>query len=257
MNEMAWSYNSDHLMVATGVDGMGALDVISVFAAQDAQPTNDDAAVESKTDDFLLLDSLIAHSGACQHLAVDAQCRRLALGGTDRVVSPWSLTDLVCDRFVSFDVSTELRSLSFSPDGHYLAVATSAANNDEQVVLIVDADTAEPVTRVDARMKCSAVAWQPTRHTAQDTTSTTNNNNTTSANDLNKATHLSSPSPRHTNSTNNNNSVSSPAVSSPSVLAVVCDDKNMTYSATSTSNLASSSGASVFLRLIVFPPKTG
>lgn len=213
MNEMAWSYNNDYLLVAAGVDGMGALDVISVFNS---------GSSGGGSEELTVVDSLVAHSGACQQLAIDATCRRLAMGGTDKFVSLWSLEDLVCDRFVPLDVNTELRSLCFSPDGQFLAIAAgvtgTAGGADEQGVLIVNSDSAEPIVKIDARMKCTTVAWQPQQATAN----------------------------------------------SPTVLAVVCDDKTATSSSATTTSSAgatvfsssttTSKDGPIFLRLAVLPP---
>jgi dipeptidyl aminopeptidase/acylaminoacyl peptidase len=253
MNEMAWSFQSDYLLVASGVDGMGALNVVSVFNE------NSPAANSSNsTDELTVFDTLIAHSGACQQLAVDPTCRRIAIGGTDRVVSLWSLEDLVCENFVPLDVSTEIRGLSFSPDGQYLAIATGLANSnqasssqgDEQGVLIVHADSAEPIARVDVRMKCSSIAWQPVVNTSRGELSQQQVHVGNAVNPLSGGNHAPSGEGTH---------------QSHHILAVVCDDKNATLSATTGGGAIGSSSSSssiltsgsnsnpVFLRLIVFP----
>jgi len=79
MNDMAWSYNSDYLFVATGKDDGGVVEVMSLN-----EPT------------LSAIDTLYAHTGISYCLRIDPTYRKLAVGAADSLVTLWSLDELYC-----------------------------------------------------------------------------------------------------------------------------------------------------------------
>lgn len=79
LNELAWSHNSDHLLVAGSADGKGSVDVNRF---QDGELTH--------------ISSVVCHTSGCTTLKVDSGFQRMAVGSLDFSVSLWNLEDLVC-----------------------------------------------------------------------------------------------------------------------------------------------------------------
>jgi THO complex subunit 3 len=83
VNELAWSANSDHLLVATGGGEMGSVDIVSF-----------------QNNDLQLIESVAAHTSNCLCLKIDSNYRRMAVGSADYMLSLWDLNDLVCHHMV-------------------------------------------------------------------------------------------------------------------------------------------------------------
>jgi THO complex subunit 3 len=142
INEMAWSFNSDHLLVTTGGLEMGGIDILGV-------------SVSSDTADFVPVTSVGAHTSNCYCLKVDKSFRRMAVGSADFLVSLWNLEDMVCYSTISC-MDSPIRCLSFSSNGDYIAAAAEGNN-----VVICDTHTAEEVVSVDCKSPLMALAWHP------------------------------------------------------------------------------------------------
>ncbi len=112
VNDLVWTANPNFLLAATGGDGVGALDVLSLGLDQDssacecssaalvAAPSQKSAAAP---EELQLVDSVGAHVSNCLTLRVDPGYRRLAAGSLDNCVSFWELDDLVCTHTLSFE----------------------------------------------------------------------------------------------------------------------------------------------------------
>lgn len=86
INEMAWGYNSDHILVATGGNDMGTIDVIGF-----------------KGDTLSLVDTICAHTSNCYSLKIDPTFNKLAVGSVDHTLSIWNLDDLISYANVQFE----------------------------------------------------------------------------------------------------------------------------------------------------------
>lgn len=86
VNEIAWSANSDHILAATGGEGVGSVEVIAFSGSE-----------------LSSVISIPAHSSNCTNLRVDPTFTRLALGGCDHLVSLWDLEDMVCHHTVNME----------------------------------------------------------------------------------------------------------------------------------------------------------
>lgn len=146
MNEFVWSANSDYLLAATGE---GAIDIIN-------------------PEDLKILETITAHVGGCEHLKVDSTYRRMAITSVDCVLSFWDLDDLVCHNTLSFE--SEIKTISFSGDGQYLAAVEGKAAIPEnstgiQHLAICNSDTGEFVTKITQSLRprehIATLAWHP------------------------------------------------------------------------------------------------
>lgn len=110
INEMSWSANSDHLLVATGCIGgeMGGVNIVSF-----------DASKELK-----VLTHLPSHNSNCFNLAIDRNFHSMAVASADFLVSLWDLEDLICKCTIPY--ASQPRSISFSGNGEWFAAATES-----------------------------------------------------------------------------------------------------------------------------------
>jgi THO complex subunit 3 len=92
-NEFAWSANSDHILVARGLNGVGGVDLLSF--THNSKNSNSDSATKA-TPELTLLDTINAHSAASTVLRIDPTYCHMAVGSMDHTVSLWDLEDLVC-----------------------------------------------------------------------------------------------------------------------------------------------------------------
>mmetsp|Transcript_33488 Transcript_33488/g.66415 ORF Transcript_33488/g.66415 Transcript_33488/m.66415 type:complete len:113 (-) Transcript_33488:39-377(-) len=89
-------------------------------------------------------------------MRVDALKQRLAVGSLDHCVSLWELNDMICTHTINME--SEVRGMSFSGDGCYLAVVA-----EDPHVTICDSETGEVLTRVATRQKLNSLAWHPSQ----------------------------------------------------------------------------------------------
>ena len=143
INEMAWSYNSDHILVATGGQDMGGIDILRVDATADSA-------------DFVPVTAVGAHTSNCYCLKIDKSFRRMAVGSADFLVSLWNLEDMVCYNTITC-MDSPIRALSFSSTGDYIIAAVAEGNN----LVICDTQTAEQVVSIDCNSSLMALAWHP------------------------------------------------------------------------------------------------
>ena len=142
INELEWSFNSDHVLAATGGLDMGAVDILSVS-------TNGDSA------DIKPLSSIGAHTSNCYCLKIDKNFQRMAIGSADFLVSLWTLDDMICYNTISC-LDSPIRSLSFNSDGNYIAVAA-----ESNIFVICDTDSGELTTAIDCKSPLSTLSWHP------------------------------------------------------------------------------------------------
>ncbi|KAF8917003.1 WD40-repeat-containing domain protein [Mucidula mucida] len=102
--------------------------------------------------------ALAAHVGGCVAVALDPRGRYLASGGHDSIVNMFDLTDWICARTIT-SCEYEIKALSFSFDGEYLAIASSGNYVD-----ICATETSEPLHRVPSPASAQTVAWHPNRY---------------------------------------------------------------------------------------------
>ena len=142
INEMAWSFNSDHVLVTTGGSEMGGIDILGV-------------KVNTDTADFVPVTSVAAHTSNCYCLKIDKNYRILALGSADFLVSLWNLEDMVCHGTISC-MDSPIRCLSFSSKGDYIAAAAEGNS-----LVICDTESAEQVMAIDCKSPLMALSWHP------------------------------------------------------------------------------------------------
>ena len=112
VNDIVWTANPNYLLAATGGDGAGYLDILSLLDPTDPEASLTDITnihissaasnssstsnTSSAAGELSLLQRVTAHVDNCISLRIDPACRRLAVGGLDRTVSFWDLEDMVC-----------------------------------------------------------------------------------------------------------------------------------------------------------------
>ena len=138
INEVAWTANSDHLLLATGA------------------PEHQIDLISFKDTNLNMVEGLSAHTSNARFLKIDPTFRRLAVGSVDHTVSLWDLDDLLCDRTITLDSS--VTGLTFSGDGTEFAAAS-----ETPTLLICDSYTGETKAKVDIRNDFLAMAWHPTQ----------------------------------------------------------------------------------------------
>lgn len=143
INEMAWSFNSDHILVTTGGSEMGGIDILGVNM------------VNTDTAEFVPVTSVGAHTSNCYCLKIDKHHRNLALGSADFLVSLWNLEDMVCYGTISC-MDSPIRCLSFSSKGDYIAAAAEGNS-----LVICDTQSAEQVVTIDCKSPLMALSWHP------------------------------------------------------------------------------------------------
>ena len=143
VNELAWSANSDHIMLAHGGPACGGLTVI----AHDAEKGALSLAYESH-----------AHAAPGMGLRVDPTYRYLALGSTDMSVSLWSLEDLVVEHTL-VDLDNTVSNMSFSGDGSHVALC--ADGSDTVHIYHARMGKASCAPLQSARGHISVLDWHP------------------------------------------------------------------------------------------------
>jgi THO complex subunit 3 len=138
INEVSWSANSDHILVATGA------------------PDHQIDLIGFKDTNLNMIEGLSAHTSNARFLKIDPTFRRLAVGSVDHTVSIWDLEDLVCDRIITLDSS--VTGLTFSGDGTEFAAAS-----ETPTILICDSYSGETLAKVDIRNDFLSMAWHPTQ----------------------------------------------------------------------------------------------
>uniref|UniRef100_A0A7S3M2X7 Anaphase-promoting complex subunit 4-like WD40 domain-containing protein n=1 Tax=Spumella elongata TaxID=89044 RepID=A0A7S3M2X7_9STRA len=170
VNDIVWTANPNYLLAATGGDGAGYLDILSLLNPTDpeaaltdinnihissaASNSSSTSNTSSAAGELSLLQRVTAHVDNCISLRIDPACRRLAVGGLDRTVSFWDLEDMVC--LHTTPVESEVRGMTYSGDGQYLAVVGVDTN-----IYICDTSSAEAVSKVVCRHKVSSASWHP------------------------------------------------------------------------------------------------
>jgi hypothetical protein len=183
VNQLAWGADSQHLIVATGENDLGNLQIL-MYAPPSAAAATENAEVKgakakkgSKAKDkdkdlaaaatsnnkvgcsggtIAVLSTLPAHTSNCHLCKTDSQFSRLAVTSTDQNVSLWDLRDMVADKSFSYD--GVVRGLSFSGDGKFIALC-----GQDNVVKIINATTGLLVHELTCPCKMTAVALHPTR----------------------------------------------------------------------------------------------
>lgn len=139
VNELQWTANSDHLLIATAGADSGSIDIIKFNG-----------------EELFLVDTIAAHTSNCFSLKVDsAVFRRMAVGSGDFNVSLWDLGDMVCHHTLPFD--SAVRSLAFSGDGRFLAIAPDS----QALITVADVDKGCEVVKVDCKGSVVALSWHP------------------------------------------------------------------------------------------------
>eukprot|EP00048_Salpingoeca_helianthica_P021228 m.11076 g.11076 ORF g.11076 m.11076 type:complete len:345 (-) comp5732_c0_seq1:28-1062(-) len=135
VNELNWNNSGSHLFLT---NTLGMVDVLDASTLQEALPP------------------LIAHTGNCVCIKFDPINKYFATGGTDAIYSLWDAAELVCVRSFSRQEAS-VRSLSFSYEGHLLAVAADDVNLE-----IAHVETGELVYQIPTQPNYTAcVAWHP------------------------------------------------------------------------------------------------
>lgn len=152
INELAWSANSDHVLMATGGTGGGSG---SVGGNLDI--------LEFKNDKLSYVDSICAHTSNCMFLKIDRAFQRMAIGAADSMVSLWDLDDLICYHTIPIEYTNSnsqsgAKCLSFSGNGDYLAIGSF-----DTTINICDAKSGKVMEEVDTRYEVNVIAWHP-RH---------------------------------------------------------------------------------------------
>ena len=109
VNDLVWTANPNYLLAATGGDGAGYLDILSLLDPTESEASRADlnnihissaasnsSNTSSAAGELSLLQRVTAHVDNCISMRIDPACRRLAVGGLDRTVSFWDLEDMVC-----------------------------------------------------------------------------------------------------------------------------------------------------------------
>lgn len=98
INEMSWSQQSDHILLATGGAELGGIEIVHFDGVELSQVCADlyggFTLVISHA--LQLCPPMAAHTSNCYCLKVDPTFSRLAVGSADFLVSVWDLDDMVC-----------------------------------------------------------------------------------------------------------------------------------------------------------------
>ncbi|CAB1096197.1 unnamed protein product [Ectocarpus sp. CCAP 1310/34] len=136
-HDYKWSPNGEYIINATET---GSIDVMAFGSTKPL------SRVRS---------TKLAHTAPCKALAIDPFNRYLASGGDDGLVSLWELDDFVCVRTIACE--GEVRSLSFTPDGRFIAISISGGD-----VEIAEVETAASAHSLPGA-KSQAVEFHPKR----------------------------------------------------------------------------------------------
>jgi THO complex subunit 3 len=81
VNELAWSANSDYLLLAYGgkISDAGGIDIMKF-----------------NSDIFELIDSYVSNTAPLYSLKIDPSYSRIAVSAGDSIVSLWDLEEMIC-----------------------------------------------------------------------------------------------------------------------------------------------------------------
>ncbi|KAL4458683.1 hypothetical protein ABPG75_013548 [Micractinium tetrahymenae] len=108
--------------------------------------------------DMRKLRGLKGHTASVLSVALDRQQRWVATGGQDAVACLWDTQDWICQRtYIGMD--HPIRSLSFSHDSRYLAIA-----GEQQVLDVENVETGQSLGRLTLNATPEDAAWNPRHH---------------------------------------------------------------------------------------------
>ena len=129
---MFWSYNSDHLLVATGGMDSGGFDILHFVPPQDTTAA-----------DLKLVQSLVSHTSSCYCMKgfFGSSGSKVVTGSADMVVAIWDLATLSVTatistleycvyrgRYLAYVCRSAVRCLSIRGDGEAVAIASESAS---------------------------------------------------------------------------------------------------------------------------------
>lgn len=100
MNDLVWTANSDYFLAATGGDGVGSVDILSLLSAEGSKSSSSDSSAVSE---LQLVESVSAHVANCLGMRTDIEKQRLAVGSLDHCVSLWELNDMICTHTINME----------------------------------------------------------------------------------------------------------------------------------------------------------
>jgi THO complex subunit 3 len=134
-NQVVYSWSGRELFLTCGTGAVKILDLETMDAVH----------------------TLRAHTSSCYSLELSPDGRRLAVGGTDALVTLWDTWDWRCCRSLG-GATGPVRTLSFSWCGGYVA----AGSEDDVGVDVAHVDSGAYVYRVDTSPAAApVVAWSP------------------------------------------------------------------------------------------------
>lgn len=141
---MAWSRSAEHLVLGTASASTDLREgYLEVLCVGDSELT--------------IVASIPAHTASCTALRIDPTFRFAAIASSDSLVSVWELSELIC-RFTVSQFDDEIRSISFSPDGQFLAVAPASGST----VSVFSTRKGELALSINYKHGVKAIAWNPT-----------------------------------------------------------------------------------------------
>jgi len=146
VNQMAWGATGSHIVLASGEEDMGNVDVLAATVTTTAKgELNAELKVQA---------SVHAHTSNCTQLKIDSNKQIMAVSSTDQTVSLWRVGELMCYKSIHFEGI--IRCLSFSPNGACLAIS------GENFVKVYSTRSAELIKQIDCQRKVMHVSFHPT-----------------------------------------------------------------------------------------------
>eukprot|EP00026_Physarum_polycephalum_P009287 Phypoly_transcript_09405.p1 GENE.Phypoly_transcript_09405~~Phypoly_transcript_09405.p1 ORF type:complete len:355 (+),score=41.64 Phypoly_transcript_09405:188-1252(+) len=137
VNEIGWNNTGELFFLTTG---LGTVEVLRwIPGSNELKP----------------LRSIHAHTANTYCIEFDPLNKYFAVGSADAVVTLWDINEMVCVR--SFcKLQYPLRTISFSHDGQFLALAS-----EDHIIDIAHVETGTSVFQISTDAAMNAVAWHP------------------------------------------------------------------------------------------------
>jgi WD40 repeat protein len=145
INELAWSINSDHLLISRqNSDHGGGIFVVNFVAKEGTMREMFEVA---------------GHAAEATFLKIDNKFENLVVGSKDHTISIWDVDDLVCHNMIT-NLEADIKDISLSGTGSLVAVTLEGLS----LFRIYNVSDGKLAMEIPLKQPLNSLAWHPKGH---------------------------------------------------------------------------------------------